>query len=525
MNSETIRQPTAAELQAQWYIPPKPPIPRGWLVYTMDFILATLQGHFTEPQKISHATGWLVVGRIVQGFMALGQALLMLLAWLPITSTLYETVARVFSRNALGFFLRSCFWKTKLRYLGQDTIIDQNVEIWGPANVSIGSRCHIDTSVRLAAGERRHRQHGYIRIGNFVHLGPGVHIAGRGVVHVHDMVGIMANAHLYSATGVVERPGDPGQLVSMSHMAPHDQQHIVEAPIVVEEFAFIGMMARIMPGVRVGRGAVIHASCELVRDVPAFANIGGAPRAKQIGWRKPRRKSPRWLEQSLEVIARYDQPVIEEIVDPNDRESIEEILELHFEAFRDGVTTQLGRSFVRRYYKAMIHANGAALWVAKVNGRICGFMGCTTNRKAFEKAQRSSSTRLLAMWRFITFRLSPVAVIRVLKKRRFSHGYPDNAELLSIVVAPTERRLGMGKKFLDLWMHTLKAASQPGYIVFTDNREGIRFYEKYKGECLFKFELHSLWSACYRFGIDSSRADHDDHTEKALESDVTALQA
>lgn len=520
MTTDTIRQPTAADLHAQWYIAPKPHVPRGWLVYTLDFVLATLQGHFTEPQKISHAPMWLVVGRLVQGVMAVAQAILMLLAWLPITSTLYETVARIFSRNALGFFLRACFWKAKLRYLGQDTIIDQNVEIWGPANVSIGSRCHIDTSVRLAAGERRHRQHGYIRIGNFVHLGPGVHIAGRGVVHVHDMVGIMANAHLYSATGVIERPADPGQLVSMSHMAPHDQQHIVEAPIVVEEYAFIGMMARIMPGVRVGRGAVIHANCELVRDVPAFANIGGAPRAKQIGWRKPRRTSANWVEPSAETIAHYDKPVIEVLSDPNDEDSLEEILELHFEAFRDGVTTQLGRSFVRRYYKAMINANGAALWVAKVNDRICGFMGCTTNRKAFEKAQRSGTTRMLAMWRFLTFRLSPIAILRVLKKRRLAHGYSDNAELLSIVVAPTERRLGMGKKFLDLWMETLHKASLPGYIVFTDNREGIRFYEKYRGECLFKFELNTLWSACYRFKFDALSSDTTRATSTVRSSDA-----
>ncbi|HUN81835.1 MAG TPA: hypothetical protein VMV81_10035, partial [Phycisphaerae bacterium] len=249
----------AAQVQGEWYIPPTPDLPRGWLVYSFDFILATLQGYFTEPQKISHAGGWRFLGRLVQGLMAIAQAILMLLAWLPITSTLFEIVARTFTRSAVGFFLRACYWKASLRYLGQDTIIDQNVEIWGPANVSIGSRCHIDTNVRLAAGERRHRQHGFIRIGNFVHLGPGVHIAGRGGVFVRDFVGIMANAHLYSATGVIERPADHGQLISMSHMAPFDQQHVVEAPIVIEDFAFLGMATRVMPGVRVGRGAVVHA--------------------------------------------------------------------------------------------------------------------------------------------------------------------------------------------------------------------------------------------------------------------------
>ena len=497
----------AADIQAQWYIPDSPDLPRGWLVYSLDFILATLQGYFTEPQNISHAIGWLILGRIVQGFMAVAQAILMLLAWLPITSTLLEIVARTFTRSAVGFFLRACYWKAKLRHLGQDTVIDQNVEIWGPANVSIGSRCHIDTSVRLAAGERRHRQHGFIRIGNFVHLGPGVHIAGRGGVFIRDFVGIMANAHLYSATGVIERPADPGQLISMSHMAPHDQQHIIEAPIVVEDYAFLGMATRVMPGVRVGRGAVIHANCELSRDVPPFANIGGMPRGRQIGWRKPRRRSAHWNELSAKSLAQIDMPVIVEVANPRDEELLDEVLDLHFEAFREGVTTQLGPAFVRRYYRAMIKVPSATLWVVRLNGRVCGFMGCTSNRQEFERAQRSGATWVLAFWRLMTFRLSPTAALRVLRKRRLSHSYTDRAELLSIVVSPAERRLGLGKKFLDLWMETLRAANAPGYIVFTDNLEGIRFYEKYKGDCLFKFELKGLWSACYRFSVAPADAE------------------
>src|SRR5580765_8226746 len=86
----------AGEIQAEWYLPPSPELPRGWLVYSLDFILATLQGYFTEPQNISHAAGWMILGSIVQVFMALAQAILMLLAWLPITGTILEITARVF---------------------------------------------------------------------------------------------------------------------------------------------------------------------------------------------------------------------------------------------------------------------------------------------------------------------------------------------------------------------------------------------------------------------------------------------
>jgi acetyltransferase-like isoleucine patch superfamily enzyme/ribosomal protein S18 acetylase RimI-like enzyme len=488
-------EPEQIPLADQWYIPARHKIPHGWMVYTFDFVLATLQGYVTEPQKISRAWYWVILGKLVHAGMAVAQALFMLLAWVPLLSSLFEIVSRTFTRNAIGFFLRACYWKSKLHYLGQDTIIDQNVEIWGPASVSIGYRCHVDTFVRLAAGERRHRQHGYIKIGNYVHLGPGVHIAGRGGVEIHDFVGIMANAHLYSATGVVERPDDPGQLISMSHMAPHDQQHIIESPILIEEYAFIGMMTRILPGVRVGQGAVVHANCELVRSVPAFANIGGIARGRQIGWRKPRRRS-------LQLETTERPLVIRTVNRQDDLKTLDEVIEFHFEAFPDGVTTHLGRDFVRRYYMAMIKNPDATLWVAERNGRLCGFMGCSTNRRIFEKAHRSGSTKMLALWRFMTLRLNGVALMRALRKRQRSHNFPDRAELLSIVVAPWMRRSGLGKSFLDIWMKSLCDASLGSYLVFTDNPEGIRFYEKYNGECLFKFQLRNLWSACYRFQVE-----------------------
>jgi acetyltransferase-like isoleucine patch superfamily enzyme/ribosomal protein S18 acetylase RimI-like enzyme len=504
-----------ATVAHMWYVPPRPLAPRGWLVYSRDFILAAVQGRAAEPHTIMRTKPWLFLATLIQCLFAPLQATLMILAWLPGTSSVLETVARVFSRNAVGFFLRACYWKAQLNYLGQDTVIDQNVDIWGPASVSIGSLCHIDTNVRLAAGERRLRQHGWITVGDYVHLGPGVHIAGRGGVKIGDLVGVMANVHLYSATGVIERPDDPGQLIAMSHMAPHDQQHVVEAPILIDDYAFIGMSARIMPGVHVGRGAVVHANAEVTADVSPFANIGAIPRGKQIGWRKPRRLSPRWIppapavtveEETIEAAGLAAGIRIREVRDPTEAATIYQVVDLHVGAFSAGVISQLGRAFVFQYYVAMINSQGASLWVAEADGKVCGFLGCATDRHAFERSHRSGAARALALWRFITFRLTPFAVLRAFKKQRLSRHFQDRAELLSIVVAPEFRRAGLGKRFLNVWAQKLRVAGLSGYIVFTDNPEGIKFYEKYGGEKLFKFTMRHLWSACYRFTLGDTAA-------------------
>lgn len=499
----------SADIERLWYIPPVRQSDRGWPVYTLNFVLATLQGRVTEPYRTRRTAGWLLTGIVVRAFMALAQGMILVLAWIPLISSLIETIARVYSRNATGFFLRACYWKAKLKHLGQDTIIDQYVDIWGASSVSIGSHCHIDTNVRLAAGERRHGQHGSIDIGDFVHLGPGVHIAGRGGVRIGSCVGIMANVHVYSATGVVERPDDPGRLMTMSHMAPPEQQHAVEAPIQIDDHALIGMMARIMPGVHVGRGAIVHGLAELTSDVPPFANIGAVPRGRQIGWRKPRRPSPilRPVETTPEDGGDGGtDPLtgtrIREVNDSADWGAIEGVTALHFDAFVGGVTTQLGVDFVNGYYMAMIEDDDCSLWIAELNGRVVGFLGCTIDRHRFEAVNRSGATRLLAVWRFCTLRLGPTAILRAMKKQRLSRPFSDNAELLSIVVDPGARRLGLGKRFLSVWTQKLRDNAIPSFLVFTDNPEGIKFYEKYGGECLFKFNMRSLWSACFRFNAE-----------------------
>lgn len=513
--------PEAAQRVADsWYVAVAESAPRGWLVYTLDFVLATLQGCVSDPEKVRRTPGRLLAGHLVRAGMSVLQPIIMLLAWTPLISSILETTARVYTRNAVGFFLRACYWKSKLRYLGQDTIIDQYTEIWGPGNVSIGSRCHIDTNVRLAAGERRHGQHGHIQIGNFVHLGPGVHIAGRGGVRIGNFVGVMANAHLYSATGTIERRDDPGKLISMSHMAHASHQFIVEGPIRIGDYSMIGMSARLMPNIRIGEGAIIHAGCEVTADVQPFANFGGIPRGRQIGWRMPRRRSPHWKARPSPIPTHDGGPTIREVIDPHDSESIDGVLELHFNAFAAGITTQLGPNFVRRYYDAMISNPDCSLWIAEHEGRVVGFLGCTSDRHHFETANRSRATKALALWRFLTFRLNPIAIIRALKKQYLSRGFTDAGELLSIVVAPDARRHGIGKRFLDIWLRKLESAGLSSYLVFTDNPEGINFYEKYGGERLFKFRLRNKWSACYRFATKPPGDSGGGHKPEKEDSEV-----
>src|SRR5262245_56412585 len=121
----------AERARTSWYVAPKPPIPRGWLVYSEGFILRVLQGKYGRPQDVQRTAGWVLVANSMRALMGIAQAVLMFLALIPIVDLAVEFVATNFGRGSLGFFLRACYWKVKLGSLGQDTLIDRGVQFWG----------------------------------------------------------------------------------------------------------------------------------------------------------------------------------------------------------------------------------------------------------------------------------------------------------------------------------------------------------------------------------------------------------
>jgi len=54
-------------------------------------------------------------------------------------------------------------------------------------------------------------------------------------------------------------------------------QLVKRARIVIEDDVWIGAHVAILPGVRVGRGAILGAGAVVIKDVPPFAVVAGVP--------------------------------------------------------------------------------------------------------------------------------------------------------------------------------------------------------------------------------------------------------
>ena len=110
---------------------------------------------------------------------------------------------------------------------------------------------------------------GGITIGAGTTIDQGVRLDGRGGLTIGASVSIGPEVALLTAEHDPQSPDFAGRT----------------APVVIEDHAWLGMRAMVLPGVTVGKGAVVAAGAVVTRDVPAYAIVGGVP-AKVIGERQ-----------------------------------------------------------------------------------------------------------------------------------------------------------------------------------------------------------------------------------------------
>src|SRR5262249_37357736 len=73
-------------------------------------------------------------------------------------------------------------------------------------------------------------------------------------------------------------------LITGAHDISDPEFPAVYKPIVIEDHVWIGARATILPGVTIGKGAIITAGAVLTRDVDAFGIAAGVP-ARLVGTR------------------------------------------------------------------------------------------------------------------------------------------------------------------------------------------------------------------------------------------------
>ena len=128
-----------------------------------------------------------------------------------------------------------------------------------------GANINIEKGAKFATGKG-------ITIGN--NSGLGIDSSVHGPLRIGDNVMMGPQVTIFSQTHVIGRTD-----------IPMNQQGMREAEVVIGNDVWIGMRVIIMPGVKIGNGAVIGAGAIVTKDVPDYAVVGGVP-ARVIKYRK-----------------------------------------------------------------------------------------------------------------------------------------------------------------------------------------------------------------------------------------------
>lgn len=139
---------------------------------------------------------------------------------------------------------------------------------------SIRNFIYIFSGINIGRGSTFHMwarfyQPNNITIGEDTIIGDNIFIDGRDKVSIGSHVDIASQVLIYNS----------------EHDVSAADFHAILAPVEIGDYVFIGPRSIILPGVRIGKGAIIAAGAVVNKNVPEFTIVGGVP-AKIIGERK-----------------------------------------------------------------------------------------------------------------------------------------------------------------------------------------------------------------------------------------------
>lgn len=163
-------------------------------------------------------------------------------------------------RPAIGSPVWWKYWAKRVRLLPQLLILEARLELLRRRGATIGDLTAVSPSD--IAG-----RHANLSVGSECAI-------GRVMIQLHDHVEIGNNVVI----------NDGVRILTGSHNPHSAEWELVSRSIHIEDYAWIATGALVLPGVDIGRGAVVAAGAVVTRSVPPRQIVGGNP-AVQIGTR------------------------------------------------------------------------------------------------------------------------------------------------------------------------------------------------------------------------------------------------
>lgn len=165
---------------------------------------------------------------------------------------------------------------------------------------------------------------------------------------------------------------------------------------------------------------------------------------------------------------------------PARRRDVAAIAELHRRGITDGFLSSLGAGFLRELYGFLVDWGDGRVVVAEQAGAVIGFVAGVKDIKSLYRAflkRRALPAGLSALPKMVR----PSTVRRMWETLRYGmEGGGEQAELLSLAVAPNRRGAGVGRRLVEELMAwaTEQRLGSMRVVVGADNRAAVAVYRR-----------------------------------------------
>jgi acetyltransferase-like isoleucine patch superfamily enzyme len=194
-----------------------------------------------------------------------------------IVSKIDATMTRILFAllNRLHLLVTRCLshWhRLKFASVGEHALIRRPRNILGGHHITLGSNFDAFPGLRIEAFDR-HLDKQFsprIIIGDRVSINYDCHIGCVNEITIGNDVLLASRVYISDHSHGTQDYSD-------IDIPPSERKVFSKGPVVIEDGVWIGEGACVLPGVRVGRHAIVGANAVVARDVPPYTIVGGVP--------------------------------------------------------------------------------------------------------------------------------------------------------------------------------------------------------------------------------------------------------
>lgn len=149
--------------------------------------------------------------------------------------------------------------------IGSNVRISKKASFYGIDKIEIGNNVRIDDFCVLSAGE------GGISLGSYIHIAVYSSLIGAGRIILKDFCNISSRVSIYSSND------DYSGEYMTNPMVPDEFTNVSHQDVTIDKHAIIGSGSVILPGIVLGKGAVVGALSLVKKNVEQFHMVVGSP--------------------------------------------------------------------------------------------------------------------------------------------------------------------------------------------------------------------------------------------------------